>query len=560
MSLEPAPAAHAMVRALIDGGVTHVYGIPGGYTIKVFDAIRDADGIDAVLAPSEQIAACMADMHGRITRTPAVLSGQGAFIAGTGSFGIMEAYLSGTPMVIVTEMTDHGIAQHNATQSITGDYASVDLPAILRAMTKFTTVATTPNEAVHGVQLALHHAMSGRPGPAAVIGRLDGFYGTADPSAHPKYQHTVRVHERVPARPTPGVIAAVASRLRDAKLPVIVAGNGTHGCYDEIDALARRAAAPVVTTQKARGVIADTHPWAGGMWGVFGSPTAYGLLRQADMVLVLGSRLNPADTLMESPEIFSVDRQTIVQVDCVAEHLGRAIPVSTGIVSDVREFLDALLPEIGVDEMTVDGRWNRLESLRSTIDDDTTLAVASSPLRPQRVVGVLNDLLTDRHRVVLDAGNNRIFHYRYLRMPAPGRLHMCGGHLGMGWGPSSALAAALLRPEDRVLSIVGDGGMQMALPALAFAAAHQLGITFIVMNNGVLGNVLDAQKAGRYAVDLPSIDYSAVAQAFGLSARRVETDATFDDAVRVADHLGGPALIEVMTDPGESSGQLRMRG
>ena len=341
---------------------------------------------------------------------------------------------------------------------------------------------------------------------------------------------------------------------------MIVAGNGTHSCYDQLDALARRAAAPVVTTQKARGVVADSHPWAGGMLGVFGSPVAYQLLREADMVLVLGSRLNPADTMMESPDIFSVDRQHIVQVDCVAEHLGRAIPVSTGIVADVREFLDALLPEIGVDESAVDRRWERLEAMRASTDDESAVAVSSTPMRPQRVVGVLNDLLTDRHRVVLDAGNNRIFHYRYLQMPAPGRLHMCGGHLGMGWGPSAALAAALLRPDDRVLSIVGDGGMQMALPTLAFAAAHQLPLTFIVMNNGVLGNVLDAQKAGRYAVDLPPIDYTAVAQAFGLSARRVDNDAAFDDAVRVADHLDGPALIEVMTDPGESSGQLRVRG
>src|SRR5688572_13699053 len=447
MALEPAPASQMMVRALIDGGVTHVYGIPGGYTIKVFEAIRDADGIDAVLAPTEQIAACMADMHGRITGRPAVLSGQGAFIAGIGSFGIMEAYLSGTPMVIVTEMTDHGIAQHNATQSITGDYATVDLPAILRAMTKFTTVATTPNEAVHGIELALHHATSGRPGPTAVIGRLEGFYGTADPTSHPRYGNTVRVQERAPARPTANVIAAVASRLRDATLPVIVAGNGTHGCYEQLEALARRAAAPVVTTQKARGVIADNHPWAGGMLGAFGSPTAYGLLREADVVLVLGSRLNPADTLMESPEIFSVDRQTIVQVDCVAEHLGRAIPVSTGIMSDVGDFLDALLPEVAADEATVDRRWDRLEALRASNHDDAKLASASSPLCPQRVVGVLNDLLTDRHRIVLDAGNNRIFHYRFLRMPVPGRVHMCGGHLGMGWGPSAALAAALLRPD-----------------------------------------------------------------------------------------------------------------
>ena len=348
--------------------------------------------------------------------------------------------------------------------------------------------------------------------------------------------------------------------MRDAKLPVIVAGNGTHGCYDQLDALARRAAAPVVTTQKARGVLADSHPWAGGMLGAFGSPVAYGLLREADTVLVLGSRLNPADTMMESPEIFSVDRQHIVQVDCVAEHLGRAIPVSTGVLSDMREFLDALLPEIGVDETVVDRRWARLEALRGSVDDDAELAVATSPLRPQRVVAVLNDLLSERHRVVLDAGNNRIFHYRYLRLPAPGRLHMCGGHLGMGWGPSAAIGASLLRPDDRVLSIVGDGGMQMALPTLAFAAAHRLAVTFIVMNNGVLGNVLDAQKAGRYAVDLPPIDYTAVAQAFGLSARRVDTDSALDEAVRFADHLDGPALIEVMTDPTESSGQLRVRG
>jgi acetolactate synthase-1/2/3 large subunit len=426
-------------------------------------------------------------------------------------------------------------------------------------MTKFTTVATTPNEAVHGVQLALHHALSGRPGPAAVIGRLESIYGTTDPSGHPSYAHTTRVQQRTPTRPTAGVIAEVASRIRDARHPMIVAGNGTHRCYDQIDALARRAAAPVVTTQKARGVIADNHPWAGGMLGPFGSPVAYELLRQADMVLVLGSRLNPADTLMESTAIFSVDRQTIVQIDCVAEHLGRAIPVTCGVVADVGEFLDALLPEMGVDETAVDARWSHLEALRGAFDDDAELAVASSPLRPQRVVGVLNDLLTERHRVVLDAGNNRIFNYRYLRMPAPGRVHICGGHLGMGWGPSAALSAALLRPDERVLSIVGDGGMQMALPALAFAAAHRLPVTFIVMNNGVLGNVLDAQKAGRYAIDLPPIDYAAVAQAFGLSARRVDTDVAFDESVRVADRLDGPALIEVMTDAGESSGKLRVR-
>jgi thiamine pyrophosphate-dependent acetolactate synthase large subunit-like protein len=351
----------------------------------------------------------------------------------------------------------------------------------------------------------------------------------------------------------------VAARLRTARAPVIVAGNGVHGHYDRLDALARRAAAPVVTTQKARGAIADTHPWAGGPLGPFGTPVAYALLREADVVLVLGSRLNPADTAMESPTVLSSERQTIVQVDCVPEHLGRAIPVSLGIVAEVGDFLDALLPEAGVDEQTVDERWQRLESMRAGTDDRSAVSGSSSPLRPQRVVGVLNEVLTDRHRVVLDAGNNRIFNYRYLRLPVPGRVHICGGHLGMGWGPSAALAAALLRPEERVISVVGDGGMQMTFPALAFAAAHRLAITFVVMNNGVLGNVLDAQKAGRYAVDLPAVDYTAVAKAFGLAAQRVGDDAAFAQALRAADDTDGPALVEVATDPSESSGRLRLR-
>jgi pyruvate dehydrogenase (quinone) len=233
--------------------------------------------------------------------------------------------------------------------------------------------------------------------------------------------------------------------------------------------------------------------------------------------------------------------------------------VSLGIVADVGAFLDALLPIAGVDERTVDERWQRLEARRAGTDDVAAVSGASSPVRPQRIVGVLNELLTDRHRVVLDAGNNRIFSYRYLRMPTPGRVHICGGHLGMGWGPSAALAAAMLRPTERVISVVGDGGMQMTFPALAFAAAHRLAITFVVMNNGVLGNVLDAQKAGGYAVDLPPIDYTAVARAFGLSAQRVDDDATFTAALHAADAADGPALVEVSTDPNESSSGLRLR-
>lgn len=557
--MDAVPASLAITQVLAGLGVTHVYGIPGGYSIKLFEAAEQTEGITPVLVPLEQTAACMADIHGRLTGVPAVVSGQGAFIGGTASFGIMEAYLSGTPMIIVTEMTDHGLPQHAPTQSMTGDYGSVDLPAMLKAMCKFVTVARTPNEAAHGAALAYHHATSGRPGPAALVCALDAMYADVKPTGDRlAIDQPVRVGVRSLPQAEAASVRAVAARLSTAARPVIVAGNGTHRHYAALDALARRAATPVVTTTKARGVIADTHEWSVGPLSVFGAPGAYQALREADTVLVLGSRLNPGDTLMESPSVFDHCRQHIVQIDCVAENLGRAIPVHDGIVADIGAFLSELVPQVGVEESLVDRRWAWVEMLRGG-DEPQQLFESSSPLSPYRVVQVLNEAVSDDHRVVLDAGNNRIFNYRYLRMPQPGRLHICGGHLGMGWGPSAALAAAQLRPHERVWSVVGDGGMQMSFHTLAFAAAHRLNITFVVMNNGVLGNVVDAQRGVRAAVDLVPVDYAAVAQAFGVSAARVDTDRDLAAALAKADANAGPTLIEVAVSPAHSSSALRNR-
>lgn len=522
-----------MAETLAALGVTHVYGMPGGYTMKLFEAVAQTPGVDAVLAPLEQTAACMADMHGRLTGRPAVVSGQGAFVGGTGTFGIMEAALSGTPMVIITEMTDHGLPQHAATQSLTGDWGTVDLPAIMRAMCKYVTVATTANEAVHGVELAVHHAVSGRPGPAAVLCRLDGLYGDVDAGARPRVGDRVRARERAVAAPDGAALARIARELSTARRPVIVAGNGTHHHYEALAALATRAACPVVTTTKARGAIADTHPWAAGGLSIYGSPVAYAMLRQADYVLVLGSRLNPSDTMMESRNVFDPERQTIVQVDRIGDQLGHSIPVALGVEAELGAFLQALVPAVGVDERMADERWRNLEAVRAEVPDSPEqLHAPSSPLAPQRVAGVLNDYLGEHHRVVLDAGNNRIFNYRYLRMPEPGRLHICGGHLGMAWGPAAALAAGILRPDERTIAVAGDGGMQMSFHTLAFAREHELPITFVVMNNGVLGNVLDAQRNQRASVDLPKVDFAAVAAAFGLTATRVDSDRALAAALR----------------------------
>lgn len=167
-----ATAPELIVQVLQEAGIDHAFGIPGGGTGQIFASLYGAEGrIRTILTRHEQAAAIMADAYGRATGKPAVIMGQGVFMGSNAAFGIMEAFLSSSPMVVVTETSDGGAAQHPANQSGAGEYGSVDLLNMFRSMTKFTTLATTPKEAVLGTQLAIKHATSGRPGPACVLMR-----------------------------------------------------------------------------------------------------------------------------------------------------------------------------------------------------------------------------------------------------------------------------------------------------------------------------------------------------------------------------------------------------
>ena len=179
-------ADELIVQALEEAGVEYVFGIPGGGTGQIFNLLYDKqDRIRTVLVRHEQVAAIMADAYGRATGKPAAIMGQGLFMGSNAAFGIMEAMLSSSPMLVLTDTSDGGVAFHAANQSGTGEYGSIDLPTIFKSMTKYTTLATSPKEAVLGTQLAIKHATSGRPGPAAVVMRSAAISGDVDVESRP---------------------------------------------------------------------------------------------------------------------------------------------------------------------------------------------------------------------------------------------------------------------------------------------------------------------------------------------------------------------------------------
>ena len=186
------PQAHELiVQFLEEAGIEYVFGIPGGGTGQIYNLlVGREDRVKAILCRHEQTAAIMADAYARATGKPAVVMGQGLFIGSNASFGIMESMLSSSPMLVLTDTSDGGSAQHPANQSGAGEYGSIDLPTIMKSMTKYTTLATNPKEAALGTQLAIKHATSGRPGPAAVVMRSASIAGEVDVESPPFIHNT----------------------------------------------------------------------------------------------------------------------------------------------------------------------------------------------------------------------------------------------------------------------------------------------------------------------------------------------------------------------------------
>lgn len=260
-------ASEKICDVLIEAGIDHVFGIPGGGTIPIWDALYDRqDKIKVVLCRHEQAAACMADAYGRMTGKPGVLMGQGAFIASSGAFGILEAYLCNTPMLVLTDTSDMGFSQHASYQSGTGEYGSFDIAGILRSMSKFTTCAMTPEEAVQGVQFAIKHATTGRTGPACVIMRSKAVTGQVNMERFPLIRPTAGYLREAAAVPPSSEVSKAADLILAARKPAIIAGNGVHlaKAYKELRLLPSGSVPPLRRATRARAPFPRYTPFPSG--------------------------------------------------------------------------------------------------------------------------------------------------------------------------------------------------------------------------------------------------------------------------------------------------------
>jgi acetolactate synthase-1/2/3 large subunit len=560
------PVGDAIVRALAEAGVEYVLTLPGGYTGPVLVALHDHPTIRTLQIREESIGTAMAEAYGRLTGRPIVVLGQGQWISGNGGQGLLESLLGSSPVVVLTEMTDGGpFSHHGFFQSGDAEYGAWDARGALGGISKRVMTSRFPAQAVQHTQLALKHAMSGEPGPVVVIFHGSALKGTVGPESRPRIYATPAYIPRPLRAVDESVLAEATAALRTAERPLIIAGNGVRVAQatSGLAALARELDVPVATTSSGKGVFREVDDLAAGPIGTNGLAAANWLLGQADVVLAIGTKLAPVDTIREHALMLDPARQTLIQIDVEPLNTSWTYPADHVLVGDAGYVMDRLVAEYAKQPASrSESAAERVAAARADFDEFSGAEFAddSVPMLPQRIIRLLEETLPVDAIVTCDAGENRLFMLHWFRSTTPGGYLQPAGSGGMGYSVRAALAAKLAFPDRAAVAVCGDGGFSMNLHSLMTAVQEKLPVVVVVFNNGALGWVLHAMGDKAIAGDLSGFDHAAIARAIGCDGVRVED---VEDLRKALESATGdrdrPLVIDVPTSMATSFLDVEVR-
>ncbi|MDQ0745976.1 acetolactate synthase-1/2/3 large subunit [Streptomyces africanus] len=543
-----------VVRMLESLGIRTVFGVPGGQTLALTDAILSSPVMDFVTARHENAAAVMADAYGRLTGTPGVClatTGPGATNLLTGIGG---AARDSSPVLVLT--------CNNAGENIHRDDAqNADHVELFRSLTKYSRLVAHAGALRQAVEEAYLNAMSGNPGPAHLDFARDTIEGpVADADAAvPEGEHPMCRWVTQRPRADAHALADVATRLAKAERPVLWLGNGCNrsGAGEAALALAESLRIPVITTFNGIGTVPTTHPLVFGALSRMGTRLSSRVMADADLVLAVGNSLNAVSTgrwRMELPHVIQID----VDPAMLGRYYGRR---TTGVVADARatlEDLHGLLADRAGELSAARSSWTaelqQAEDLwwqeRAAVEAPT----GADGLSPAEVVRRLRTAAPDDTLLIPDAGNPGVWSYLW-QIRQPGSYIKPVGFGNMGFAVPAAVAAVVADPGRPVLALVGDGSLGMSLAELETLVRVGGRVAVVVLNDSGYGNIRQEQIVHygnrTIGVDFGPSDYAVVARGLGLSAERIT--GLEELAKRVGETLDvgaghSPALFDVPID------------
>jgi acetolactate synthase I/II/III large subunit len=527
-----------IVRNLTAAGVQRVFCVPGESYLPLLDALHDhAAEIDTVTCRHEAAASHMAEAHAKLAGTPGVClvtRGPGATHA---SIGVHTARQDSTPMVLFVGQVGRGDRGREAFQE-------VDLATFFRPLAKAVLELDLPERVNEIVGRALLLAQSGRPGPVVVS-------LPEDVLALPVVQPPPLLAAPPEAAPRAEDLAALRRRLGASERPLLLLG-GSRWDRAALAAIARFAVAnqvPVATAFRRKDLFDNTHPLYAGELGLGPDPALVARARAADLLLVVGARLDENTTGGYQLLDPAGTHDHLVHAFPDADELGHVHRPGLAIVAGVKAFASSLAQ---IEIRVPSARLPWVEQARSAYAAWQVAPEQLGELDLCRVILHLGQVLPDDAILTNGAGNYAAWLHRFYRHRGF-RTQLAPTSGAMGYGVPAAIAARLAHPDRTVVALAGDGCFLMSSQELATVAARNLRIVFIVVNNAGYGTIRMHQES-RYpgraiATALTNPDFPAYARSFGLHGARVTRTGEFAAALDAALAAEQSSVIELVVDP-----------
>jgi acetolactate synthase-1/2/3 large subunit len=533
--------AELFVGSLKKLGTTHIFTLVGDHLNEIL-RVADREGLAIVDTRHESAAVHMADGWGRITRTPGISMVTGAPGHTNSITGIATACYTGSPLLAMSGMSSSKLRDRFAFQDM-------DQLALVQGITKYAAVPADAGQIPFYVHRAFLESMTGRSGPTHLSVPVDLLTAQVENHA-PLPRGPIQV--RRPG-PEPADMNRAIDLLEAAERPAVIAGSGAWwaDAGPELQAFIEKASLPLFTIGLARGLVSDSHPLCFGYADPTLNRAAEKALQQADVILVIGKKLDYRLRL-GSPQLFSPEAK-LIQVDVHGPELGLNRRAEVGMVADAKLALEDLVEALEKRPRPDRSKW--LEEVRQTRQAaweglETIAKRPSEPMHPLTLFREMLPWLSEDFTLCWDGGD--FVHWGRAYTPARKPMHWfrLGGLAGLGVCFPIGLAAQIARPNSRAVVITGDGSLGFYLSEMDTAVRFNLPVIIIVGNDGGWGIERELQK-GTYgddktvACELRRTRYDLVMKAFGGDGEFVERPEQIRPALDRALRSDKPFLINV---------------